>query len=164
MSRPDIKSFKLRSRKPQKRHHSVERLQKKNTVNKLYMWRFRKAGHFLTTKWPPGCLTFRTNGGIPPSRGFYHLFQLGTSFIQAVGRDANPSAIEIRAFRLSKDARDPRDLGRCLEDGWTVGRFLESGFLQGEDGEEKEDESKEGLECPSASNLSVSLMAGSDVQ
>lgn len=49
-----------------------------------------------------------------------------------------------------------------MEDPWAV--FRVRFFLQGEDGEEKEDEEKEGLECPSASNLSVSLMAGSDVQ
>lgn len=66
------------------------------------------------------------------------------------------------AFRKTPEIRET-SVG-FLEDGWTVGRFLESGFLQGEDGEEKEDEEKEGLECPSASNLSVSLMAGSDVQ
>ena len=66
------------------------------------------------------------------------------------------------AFRKTPEIRET-SVG-FLEDGWTVGRFLESGFLQGEDGEKKEDEEKEGLECPSASNLSVSLVAGSDVQ
>ena len=92
------------------------------------MWRFRKAGPFSDNQNGPPVVWLSNERWDPPSRGFYHLSQLGTSFIQAVGRDANPSAIEIRAFRLSKDARDPRDLGRF----WKMvdpGPFLGSGFF-----------------------------------